>query len=142
MKWPKFESDFISDVVCEIQKRGKPIKHKVHSLSCKKENDASNNIILERMTLDFELYKVMSSIRMSIWSDRTVFLNARQKMSNGRIFNCKIEGRVPGSSGEEVIRKIEETIDLASRDDEGALLYKSLNAIWKNVIYSGPSKVP
>ena len=141
MNWPAYDSDFITDILVAFKKRSKAIRHKVIEMSLQKEVENLGDYVFERLNFDFDLHKIMSSTRISVWEDRTVFINSRQKLSNGRIFNCKLEGRIADATPEQIINKIEETIDLSSRNYEGQLLCEKINKAWKNIIYFGPSKI-
>ena len=64
-------------------------------------------------------------------------MNVRQKMSNDRYFNCKLEGRIGGTQEKQIVKVLEETISI-SHSKEGHELCTAIRAVWGDIIMTGP----
>lgn len=152
MALPKAESEFLNNVLSALSKRTKALKHKVSKYSYQIEEECHEGQNYERLNIDLDRGRHYASIRLSIWEDRYVFLNAGHQMSSGKMFNSKLTGRIGAASGKDIVATLEKTLKLQSRFLQGVEYSDSMDynefqcrdiirECWQKIILTGPERV-
>lgn len=139
---PSFASEFLEDIAEAFRKRRKSLSHRVSRAECHKVYELVDGKKTERL----EVYLQDGTrprgalLRMHVWPDRLVWLDARIATKAGWAWAWTYEGRLLGNhTGRDVIIALEECIDLLPRM-EGSRIGE-LDGPWKHLVAKGPSEI-
>ena len=126
------KTPFLAGVLAALAKRRKAIRHKVRSISVEK--------VLERTSADErEKLEISSSVgaarlRLFVWEDRWVFIDARTPTkASGWAWEFNYQGRLLGDEAHALIHAFEQSIDAATIQSGEAL-----GGVWKPLLATGP----
>ena len=137
--WPKFESDFLAEIVIPLKKKSKSLKHSVSSYSCERVREITEGVESEKLEMSFEMWGPHPiRVTFNCWDDRWMWLDIRQPAKSGWQFEWQHEGRIgvagPAAVGNLLLRSVQfpyaENITPALR---------FLDEQWKSVAITGPS---
>lgn len=136
------ENHALKDVYENIKRRSKAIKYRGGLLSCERILERDGDESMEKLEFSYGPKKSVSapSIRMYVWSDRWVWVDAREASRNGWKWEWTGEGRAPGQDFGRVLTKaLERSIDeaitcLGNAPDE-------LEKIWGPLLSDGRLEV-
>lgn len=114
--FPKCENAFIADLIVSVQRRRKAIAYRVRVLRCDKVIERNGDV--EQEKLEIELHVRASArvcvVRLFIWEDRWVFVDARVGSKHGWKWEWTRKGKLLGSvNGRSLAEALERTIDFA-----------------------------
>ena len=126
------KSQFLAAVLATLAKRRKAIRHKTRHIAADR--------VLERMSAEeHEKLEVtsdvgMARLRLFVWDDRWVFIDARTPTKNsGWEWEFTCQGRLIGEEAAALIRAFEASVDAAASQSSEAL-----QRVWKPLLASGP----
>lgn len=114
--FPKFENAFIAELIDSVQKRRKAIAYRVRELRCDKVIERSGDAEQEKLEIEFHVRASARGcvVRLFIWEDRWVFVDARVGSKHGWKWEWTREGKLLGSvNGRSLVEALERTIDFA-----------------------------
>jgi hypothetical protein len=134
---PPVPEDFIEEVIHALKKRSKSIKHSGGVLQIEKVKEIENGVesSVGRMDITIQLRK--AQMRLIVWGDRWVWLDARQKSKSGWVWEATSQGRLLGEHPAKLlVTKIQETISAAQSFNPG--VPSQIEQIWKVHLAVGP----
>ena len=138
------QDDFSSAVLEALRKRMKAIKRKgvdVHLQPVKEVVDGRES---DRGRLDVDLaYRVQSAkvrVRIKVWGDRWIWLDARRSSKAGWVWEYTVDGRLlPSYSASDLVKLAEQTIATAYLPDDSVA--RAIASVWTKCLARGPQPV-
>jgi len=131
----KFDSPYLTLLSGALMKRRKAIKYRVKKIEfqkiIEKGAESSNTKKLE-ITIT-PCSRVV--IRLFVWDDRWVWIDARRSSKNGWLFEWTSSGRVLQESARNLVSTLEQSISYAVASEDN-----KLNNIWDKMLHRGPRR--
>ena len=136
--WPKFDSEFLSEIAAALQKKSKSLKHSVRNYSCEKVREKIEGEEWEKLELSFEDWRP-HPIRISFycWDDRWMWLDIRQAAKSGWNLEWQHEGRIGVAGPAAVAKLLMRTVQFPF-GEAATSVSRELDEQWKNVALNGP----
>jgi hypothetical protein len=140
---PTFETEFLSEVGSSVRRRQKAIKHKAFGLNCERLWETTDGT--KREKLELTLLGPTSSrsaqLRFFAWSDRWIWVDAREGSKLGWKWEWTIQGRILGHvTGRDLMDAVESSYAaspfLSDRD-----FLDEIESIWRPLLAARPSLV-
>jgi hypothetical protein len=140
---PTFETEFLSEVGDSVRRRQKAMKHRAFGLSCERLWETTDGT--KREKLELTLLGPPSSrsaqLRFFVWSDRWIFVDAREGSKLGWKWEWTIEGKILGGvTGRDLIKAVESSY-AASPFFSDLDFLDEIKSIWKSLLAARPSLV-
>jgi hypothetical protein len=138
---PPFDDEFLEGVATSFRKRMKAMRHggasDIEGNKVYREVDGGNRETLE---LNLGAGRGRPRMRIVIWHERWIWVDARVAAKQGWVWKWSYNGRlVGGKSGPNLVAAFEDTLaQLPHIDDSNT---QELTAIWKPLLARGPVEV-
>lgn len=129
-------SQFLAAVLAGLGKRRKAIRHKCHSIAVEKVLERTSTNEHEKLEISSEVGG--ARLRLFVWDDRWVFVDARAPTQNGGwAWEFTQQGRLIGDEGRALVQALEASIDAAATECREAM-----ERVWKPLLATGPRLSP
>ncbi len=136
------ESPYLQGFMKSFMKRSKAMKHKVKTYELSKEFEEGDNVVYERFNVDFTLWGAQPpTIRLSLWDDRWLWIDVRQRSKRGWVFECQHEGRIGDCPYEKIVGALEESIALLAEAHKSRDICLKLRDMWNKIAIAGPLRL-
>jgi hypothetical protein len=130
---------FTDDVVRSVKARAKSMKHRGINISIDRVKEVQDGAESDTRRLNVDIgYRVEAlpvQLRLAIWDDRWIWLDARRGGKAGWTWHTTLEGRFVSREGAKgLVRQIEATVDASFELEPSRLIAK----IWKAALTLGP----
>jgi hypothetical protein len=134
----EFSSKSLIDFHSALKKRSKSLKKKFKVINFSTEfDDKFSGMELANLTLQKLISPKSKTIRMKVWSDRWVWVDARESSKTGWQWKFSAEGRFPGNARwEDLVYSLEETGAVLSDSEK-----ENIEKIWSRILAKGPRSV-
>jgi hypothetical protein len=123
---------FLTDVAVALEKRRKAIRHKVRDLRIERAVDRLSADEPDKLEVSAKVGS--AKLRMFVWEDRWVFVDARTPTKvEGWLWESTQEGRLIGGDVQVLVSALEASVDATrgqSSDD--------LSCLWDSLLAKGP----
>jgi hypothetical protein len=125
-------SPFLAEVLASLAKRRKAIRHKARSITVEKVRERANAEEREKLEISAEVGA--ARLRLFVWDDRWVFIDARAPTKrSGWAWEFSYEGRMVGDEARALIGAFEQSIEATTTQPA-----ETLAGVWKPLLASGP----
>ena len=126
------DAPVFEQIVGAFNARERAIRYKVRDLSHSVEVEKTLGTTYRRLSVETTLYEPSAArIRFSIWEDGSVWLAFEPSIKGkGWQLHHKIETSVEGVPPEEVIRKLERTVQVCGQAGRGPDPKRALAELW------------
>lgn len=133
-------NDFVSEVAESLRKRSRAIRHRGALIECQNVKEIEDGVESEIRRLDIDIsYRISAAsvrVRLIVWSDRWLWIDARRSAKRGWAWEATMEGRFFSADGARaLIRLLEDTISSTKTSDG---VPATLERIWKPHLALGP----
>lgn len=137
---PPFDDEFLESTAVSLRKRTKALGHLVPHVDISKVYDAGT-VRRERLEVSLSGYQSNNpTLRMHVWPDRWVWVDARELSKRGWVWAWTYEGRLLGDrSGRDLVATLENSYHGLSNMD-GTRTHE-LTALWKPLLARGPVEI-
>ncbi|MFO1187500.1 MAG: hypothetical protein U1E87_08660 [Alphaproteobacteria bacterium] len=143
MSLPHFESEFLAEVEFALRKRSKALKYKTFGLRCERVLDSTEASRQEKfeLTLDGPPATRGAWLRLFVWSDRWVWVDARELGKTGWKWECTLEGKLLGRFGGRDLIEAAENSYTHCPFCTSTESVEDVKAIWQSMLATGPKLV-
>lgn len=136
---PVFEDEFLKALVESFRRRRKALSHKSSAIQVEKVREVEGNQETEKLEITLENYDNIS-VRLHVWADRWMWLDARKGSKCGWIWTWQEEGwPLRPSNCREIVEALEGTHDLAFGMEPTRT--HEFSALWNSILARGPTGV-
>ena len=129
---PPTESPFLRGILDGLSKRRKAIRYKVRQISVEKVRERTGSE--EREKLEITCEGNAQKLRLFLWDDRWVFVDARISSKQGWAWEFTYQGRWMGIADARVlVAALEQSIEASSLGDSA-----KLEGVWRPLLAQGP----
>jgi len=130
------QTTFIAQVQEMLRKRGKPIRHRKTDISIERVIERVNGDEWEKLEIECPFYGTTTRLRVHIWDDRWIHIDARRSSKAGWVWQFTTKGRLLGShSARDLVALFEESLSAGHWDEQAP---GKLTALWDPVLAKGP----
>lgn len=142
--FPEFENQFLESLVFSLKKRRKSLAHKNVTIRCDKVYETTEGLRTEiaEVVLDDSIAPNRSAaLRLNVWPNRWVWVDARKYEKKGLAWSWSFEGRLQGNcSARDLVETAEESF-LFSRYADPSPTISEINKYWHAILATGPKLV-
>ena len=136
MHIPKFEDRQLDELADSLRRRRRALRNKSRSINLDRVIESTNGQRIEKLELTIELsVPSLTTIRVFVWADRFIWVDARRGSKDGWTFSWTKEGQLVGRRKGQLRVAIEKTLEAAgliqSEDTS------TLDEIWTPVVSTG-----
>lgn len=126
------ESPFLREVLGGLSKRRKAIRYKLRQISVDKVRERIDSE--EREKLEITCEGNIQKLRLFLWEDRWVFVDARISSKQGWTWEFTHQGRLMGiADARTLVAALEQSIEASSLGDS-----TTLEGLWRPLLAQGP----
>lgn len=126
------ESPFLKNILGGLSKRRKAIRYKVRQISIEKVRERTDSEEREKLEITCEWNA--KKLRLFLWDDRWVFIDARMSSKQGWAWEFTHQGRLMGIADARVlVAALEQSIEASSLGDSA-----TLEGLWSRLLAQGP----
>lgn len=132
----------LKEVYESVRRRSKAIRHRGGTLTYARVIERENECETEKLEFSYRSNRAKTSpvIRMYVWSDRWVWIDARKSAKRGWEWEWTGEGRVFGPSiGQFLTKAFENSISEMTRNNENTA--SNIEVIWNSLLSDGRLKL-
>jgi len=136
--YPIFDNHSLNDFVSSIKARSKSLKSKYYYINIEKVIEGVEGFDAKaELTLRKSRSHKSITVRLNVWPDRWVWVDAREASDKGWLWSFNEEGRLAGGKNwSDVIRCAEAMAEIFTAGvDNGA---KKAGEIWRKTLVKGP----
>jgi hypothetical protein len=135
---PPEPQDFIEAVIAALKKRSKSIKHSGGVLQIERVKEIENGVESSTGRLDVSIQLRKVQVRLIVWGDRWVWIDARQRSKTGWVWETTLQGRLLGDQlARLLVAKIQETMKVAVSYNQA--VPAQIEKLWKGHLAVGPA---
>jgi len=134
---PNVETPSLRNLLDAMRKRSKALGKKFRRIAFETATDESLDLPLEKLQISFQ-QGARTQIQVILWSDRWVWLDARESSKRGWKWSCTFDGRLAGGRSESELLLAVEHFSALLPGDGLAGDIKSASQIWDNMLVKGP----
>jgi hypothetical protein len=138
-EFPNVDAEPLRDFLAAVNSRSRSLKRTFRKIIFDASNDEASEPPLEKLDVTFQKGITSNSVRIKlvIWADRWVWVDAREPSRQGWRWFRTFDGRLAGGqSGADLLRAIEEfAVSLPGNTDDLAIAER----IWSKILLKGPT---
>jgi hypothetical protein len=129
---------FLDDVQLAIASRRKPLRYKVRGLEVQRSADGES----EKLAIECMLQGIQRTVvRLLVWPDRWIWIDARQSSKAGWIWQFTTEGRLRGGLPAATLSQaLEDSLAAAHAGSQASS--EELRKLWEPLLARGPQAMP
>jgi hypothetical protein len=129
------KSAFLTDTLAALSKRRKALRHKLRHISVERVLERTEGNEWEKLEVSCEA--LGPRLRLFVWQDRWVFVDARTPTKEGWAWEFTTQGRlVGGVEARALVAALEATIEASFLESSAAL-----ERVWTPLLATGPRPV-
>jgi hypothetical protein len=133
------QTALIAQVQEALRKRGKPIRYRKSDISIERVIERTDGEEREKLEIECPFYGTTTRLRVHLWEDRWVWLDARRSSKAGWVWHFTMQGRLAGGrSARDVVALFEESLATGHWDEKAPTC---LEKVWKPALATGPKAV-
>lgn len=132
-------SEHLAELAEGLRRRSRALKHSGGELRCERTIERFEDRDREKLEVTFRRRPNTKSVtvRLFAWSDRWVWIDAREPTKQGWKWEWTAEGRVSGAGlGKKIVDALERTI--AASGEASETIQDDLQLLWKPLLATGP----
>ena len=134
------QAAFIVEVEEWLRKRGKPIRHRKSDISVERVLERTDGVEWEKLEIECPFYGKTTRLRLHIWNDRWIWIDARRSSKAGWSWEFTAEGRLSGNhSARDLVALFEASLSAGHWDERAPA---ELGKLWTPVLATGPKALP
>ena len=136
MQIPRFEDQQLEQISDSLRRRRRALRNKTRSINLDRVIESEGGCRTEKLELTVEpLVPRRAYVRVFLWADRFIWVDARQPSKNGWRFSWSKEGQLVGRKRGQLQKTIEQTIDELAGDP--TRVDATLEELWAPIISTG-----
>lgn len=140
MIFPEPKNRHLKTYIFSLKKRSKAIKYKCDSIQCERVIENFQQRRVEKIETEVQFIDRTQQLRLFIWEDRWIWLDARKSSKSGWVWEWEFSGRVINDETfVDTIKLFERTIEAVSHNKIDTLL--KLEVFWEKIVATGPKLI-